>query len=514
MKKLIFVIIAVSTLLIPIVAQTKFDDYKKSKESEFNNFRDKTQKEFESFRQKKNAEFAEFLRQKWEKFDAKPQVKPKEEKPVPPVIYEDDKKPEPAPAPTPAPTPQPTPKPQPAPVPVPNPIPIDNDVVVIPKPKPQPEPIEPIVIEDKKPVNTEYIEFYGTKIAVDFPKDDGFRLKGVKDNDFADGWAYLMDDKYDVCIKSALDTRSKLQLCDYAYLSMIKAITKKHYGNTNEATFMMGYLLVQSGYKIRLGHSATKLYVLYASDYNVFNTPFYTLDGVRFYPIDCNEKSLNISSASFEGESLLSLQIFKEQKLAMNQTPIRNLKSSYGVQTSVCVNKNVIDFYNDYPQSYINNDATTTWIAYANTPLESSVKDKLYPALKSVINGKSNRDAVNKLLNFVQTAFVYEYDDKVWGRDRAFFATETLYYPSCDCEDRSILFSRLVRDLLGLDVVLLYYPGHLATAVNIPELQTGDYLMVNGKRYTVCDPTYINAPVGRTMPGMDNKVAKVIMLSK
>lgn len=116
------------------------------------------------------------------------------------------------------------------------------------------------------------------------------------------------------------------------------------------------------------------------------------------------------------------------------------------------------------------------------------------------------------LLNFVQTAFVYEYDDKVWGYDRAFFAEETLFYPYCDCEDRSILFSRLVRDLLGLKVVLIYYPGHLATAVRFSENVTGDYLSVNTSRYVICDPTYIGAPVGRTMPNMNNGNAKVILL--
>ena len=116
------------------------------------------------------------------------------------------------------------------------------------------------------------------------------------------------------------------------------------------------------------------------------------------------------------------------------------------------------------------------------------------------------------LLNFVQTAFVYEYDDKVWGDDRAFFAEETLYYPYADCEDRSILFSRLVRDLLGLKVVLVYYPGHLATAVHFTDHVTGDYIQLNGQRFTVCDPTYIGAPVGATMPSMDNGEAKVILL--
>jgi hypothetical protein len=126
--------------------------------------------------------------------------------------------------------------------------------------------------------------------------------------------------------------------------------------------------------------------------------------------------------------------------------------------------------------------------------------------------GKDALQAVEELLNWVQTAFIYKYDNEVWGRDRAFFPEETIYYPYCDCEDRSILFSRIVRDLIGLDVVLIYYPGHLATAVHFPTDVNGDYVMINGKRYIIADPTYIGASVGRTMPKMDNAAAKVILL--
>ena len=154
----------------------------------------------------------------------------------------------------------------------------------------------------------------------------------------------------------------------------------------------------------------------------------------------------------------------------------------------------------------------TRWAVYANTPLDKSIKTTLYPTLKKSIEGLSERDAVNKILNFVQTAFVYEYDDKIWGSDRAFFAAETLHYPYADCEDRSILFSRLVRDILGLDVVLLYYPGHLATAVAFTQDVNGDYLTYKNRKYIICDPTYIGAPLGRTMPGMNNQEAQVIVL--
>lgn len=80
------------------------------------------------------------------------------------------------------------------------------------------------------------------------------------------------------------------------------------------------------------------------------------------------------------------------------------------------------------------------------------------------------------------------------------------------CEDRAILFTRLVRDLLGLKCILVYYPGHLASAVCLKQQVNGDYISLDGDVYTICDPTYIGAPVGITMPEMDNRSAKVIKL--
>jgi hypothetical protein len=60
--------------------------------------------------------------------------------------------------------------------------------------------------------------------------------------------------------------------------------------------------------------------------------------------------------------------------------------------------------------------------------------------------------------------------------------------------------------------VLVYYPGHLATAVAFPTIEKGDCIILNGKRFTICDPTYIGAPVGATMPKMNNQSAQVILL--
>lgn len=86
------------------------------------------------------------------------------------------------------------------------------------------------------------------------------------------------------------------------------------------------------------------------------------------------------------------------------------------------------------------------------------------------------------------------------------------------CYDTSIFaliyvfYGLPVRDLLGLKCALLYYPVHLATAIAMGEVVKSDFIRINGTKFLVCDPTYIGAPIGMTMPDMDNKTAKVIVL--
>ena len=116
------------------------------------------------------------------------------------------------------------------------------------------------------------------------------------------------------------------------------------------------------------------------------------------------------------------------------------------------------------------------------------------------------------MLHFVQNAFEYQTDDVQFGVERPLFADEMLYYPYCDCEDRSIFYSILVRDLLGLDVVLLNYPRHLATAVRFVDEMDGDHIILSGKRYTICDPTYIGANIGEAMPDCRNEKAVIVKI--
>ena len=388
-------------------------------------------------------------------------------------------------------------------------------VVIDKTPLPAPTPIAPIapIEQDKQIVG---ISLYGTLISVPFPKECELKINKATENDLASAWEYLTDSKFDMTIASCLRTKKDLALCDWAYMQMVRNISYRRFGNTNEAVVMTAFLMAQAGYKIRLAYAEERVYMLIASHQHLYNMTYYNIDNEKFFLVDkANVKTMYICAAMYDNEQKMSLHIQQEQQFDFEPSEVRTLRSKKGIETNVQVNTNLVDFYGDYPSGYSDENFVTRWANYANAKLDHNIRETLYPALKQAIEGKTQIQAVNLLLNWVQTAFEYGYDNEIWGHDRAFFAAETLFYPYSDCEDRSILFSQLVRDLLHLDVLLIYYPGHLATAVNVADDQVqGDYLVYNDKKFVVCDPTYINAPAGKTMPEMDNSTAKIAFLSK
>ena len=117
-------------------------------------------------------------------------------------------------------------------------------------------------------------------------------------------------------------------------------------------------------------------------------------------------------------------------------------------------------------------------------------------------------DALDSLLDELVVFVNYKPTEEATSRS---IKNETLYYPYSDCEDRAILFSHLIRLLTNRDVVLLYYPNHLATAVHFTRDMPGDYVMVDGKKYLVCDPTGYK-PIGNAYDEFKNVEAKVIKI--
>lgn len=462
--------------------------YQEQMKREYENFRQNANSSYNSFRDKANADYAKFIRKSWEDFHTMPAIPvPQSPDPVSPVKKEEDKKPEN------------------------NPLPQGN-VVPLPEQPKQPEPVEPIPatpMPENKPV-LNFI-FYGIPCKVYWDSCLSYKINSIDKNNLADLWTRLSSKAYNGFLSDCIGLRSKLSLCDWAYINLLQTLGSQIFGNpkSNEAVFLQIFVLSQTGYKVRLAEAGeNQLLLLINSDYDIYESNYLEIENARFYIVDKDVKDaqIHVLNAKLPNEQSFSMRIESEQLFNKTESYQKLFKSEkYPVETiKTGVNKDLIDFYNSYPHC--------DWKVYAGTPLSSTVKNNLYPALFNVIKGKSKTEAADMLLNFVQTAFQYQTDGEQFGYERPFFPDELFYYPYCDCEDRAILFSTIIRDLLNLNVVLLHYPNHLATAVHFDETVSGDYVTVNNRKYLVCDPTYIGASIGEAMPDFSNTQVEIIQL--
>ena len=471
------------------VGQTEDDEWNRflnQSNSGFEQFKQKNDQDFEAFRKQINEKYAQFMKKHWDSFDAKPKEDiPWKPEPPKPVVVDPKKRP------------------------TADPIPANKPIA--PKPIVKPQPIAPIKPKPQ-PQNTpapslRNVTMFGTQYGFTINDKHPVKLQSVTENDVAELWEQLNDVYFDRILAECLEYREKRQMCDWAYYQLTKAVAETCCGGqTNESVVYHMYLLTQSGFKVRIARSQERLILLLGSDEYIYRRSYYNLAGGRFYVMDPSFKgqSLNIFDHAFPKEHSFSLSQ-SQQDFAWVPVGKRTVTSRRypNVSATVETNKNLIDFYNTYPLS-------SYWQFYSAASLSEGLKKTLYPVLREAIKGKSETDAANILINYVQTGFDYATDDKQFGYERPLFPDETFFYPYSDCEDRSILYANLVRELMGLEVVLLHYPGHLATAVCFKGNVTGDYLMVDGVKYIVCDPTYIGASIGMAMPQFKEVTANVV----
>ena len=545
-RKIVIIQLLMLALVLPTQAQNT--NFRK----DFEAFKNKAKKEYSDFRKQALAEYTKFVREAWEEFGAEPPVQiPEEEKVMPMVVegYEEEtaswfsklfggkKDPEKEAqkeaekkakkAAKEAKKEEKRRKREQT-----NNNLVVQQVVAAPAPATkQPEPLSEVVPVPEKANDYMAFDVFGTQCSVRIGDNCRIRLAGLSGDNVADALGEFTKPQFDNMLYDCLQERKKHHFSDWAYYQMLLALTDKFYGkHTNEATLVLGFLYSQSGYKMRYAHDTNTLYILVSSQYNIFKKSFFYVDGECYYLLDDigDDAKLAICKAKFPKESPLSLRISAVQDFSDNPTIERTITSPMNPDFSFTItsNKNYLAFYETYPSSYTDNNFMTRWAMYANTPLEKGITAQLYPKMKEKLEGMTPLEKVQQLDWWVQGTvdikrenpnqgcFLYAFDDDVWGGDRAFFGEETFFYPYCDCEDRSILLSHLVRDLVDLDVVLVYYPGHLAMAVNFPEDIPGDHIMLDGRKFTVCDPTYVGSEVGETMPTMKDKSTTVILLER
>ena len=369
------------------------------------------------------------------------------------------------------------------------------------------------------------INFYGKKL--DFNVDDKLRLKhkGIKETDVADYFKEIskMSKETSDLWKQIDAYVNTMGLNEWGYFCILRSLSESMFSDIDNCVLFNFYMLRnEGGFKVKIarGKDSNKLTLLAVIDNS---KEVYSYSFFRFK--ETENTSLKYYSIYGGGGSKESIYTYNndEQNAGLKQMGLDFYNTLNMGQCDVKRELNIAKIndklelpYNSAHIAYLNDVPMTVFPIYFASPLSIEAQRAFNEKLNDIKQEYTSVQFIDIILNFVQTAFDYKTDDQQFGYEKYFYPEEVIAYPYSDCEDRSALFAWLVTTYTDAKVVGLQYEGHLATAVCFGDNVniSGDAFSYAGKKYYVCDPTYINATIGMTMPQFKDKMPKIVKMSK
>lgn len=489
MKRMLFWLVMV---VAPFwgIAQVDWDDF--SSQDDFEAFQKRMNQRFDDFTDSINSRFAREIARQWDEFQ----------------IFTGEKR-------------QTKPKPTVQPIaPINNPVTSDELPVGNVKPQTQPQPKPDPQIEQQYPLPQQQViqvqpSFYRQSFYCECPVTYGsLALNGTDEKSVSAFWESLAQEGTEGFIRQCRKQINTLRLNDWGVYELSQALAKKIFPDQyNEQTVTTVFIVNQLGFNAKVGRKEKQLVCLLPIRDIVYSLPYLKCSDTRYYifnpaPTSSQGTAVYTYSLDFpQAQYIFDMNIYEPMNFDSAGNSHIFSTRWLGETISVQVNKGFIEFYGKYPQVDLE--------VYANAVPDPRWAKQVQNSLSPLLEGRDEYEATAALLNFMHKSFPYAYDDEQFGCEKYFFCEENFYYKGSDCEDHAILFSYLVRTLVGLDVILLDYPDHVATAVhfNDPTIK-GDYYMLNGRKYIVCDPTYFGASIGETIPRYKNLKPELIKLRR
>ncbi|MBU1370235.1 MAG: hypothetical protein KJ578_11610 [Bacteroidetes bacterium] len=479
--KTLFVVLLISLLNSGQLRAQTFEEFQQQIEKEYADFEKETQQQFDQFVAKIDAEFADFLAASFRSFEAtagKPKKPgPKPEKP--PKFTEKEQ----------------------------------GQTAMQPQKPPQKKPstrlpnIQKSEPEDFKGAPLTF-DFYGAPIKLTYdPRLQNTTLTAVSADGISEWWTAISESYYNHLIRQLQEFKTDLNLNDFAYAQLVKATAQAiHPDNTNQQALMEWFLLTRSRFLAKIAFNNEQLFVLQPALQTRYGENFVLIDNRPYYLPPGTPDNINTYAGQFpEADIIPDLTIRRPLNLpfekGVKNVSFKHADKNYSFE--VVYNKNLLKFYNSLPLT----DASV----YFNSAIDLRTKESLTLALKPYIQKLPQAEAAALLLSFVQNAFEYQTDQEQFGKEKFLFPDELFHYAASDCEDRSVLFAWLTRNLLDMKVVGLAFDGHMATAVCIEGLE-GAGFEHEGCRYVVADPTFIGAPIGLVMPLVKNQTPDLVLV--
>lgn len=517
MKKYILLIIC--TLVCMNTVYSQVDD-------EFENFKKQREQEFEKFKNERDAEFSKFLEERWQEMQVFQGIEPPAS-PVPPKpeVYRPEL---PANDTTTSETPiidtlQNQPEPEKTIIPQPKPKVIPTDTV-----SPDPIPNSPEIPdtdsdEDTAPIPAQtdttaatfQLNFYGCPSSAPCQADYCVKLPDVNEDAFAAAWAQLAQTDYEPTLNFFQSQCKQWGLNDWGMYCLVKMYSEKLFNDTqnNERIVFQNFFLTHLGYRARTARVNQSLVLLLPFSEMMYSTMYLNLDGQRYFVLSDkdNNGAFYTYKKEFDEKGKIGSLLFQNPvKLSCDEEAYLPLWDNVlGTKSHIPVSTSYIGFTFNYPQFDLQD--------YHKCAVNSELSNAVLNQVKAQIKDKKEVEAVAYLLNLVQNGFDYVTDEELFGRQKPLFIEESFFYGMNNCKDRVLIFSWLVQNLLNLPTAMFVYdgnPGHAACGVCFSSTVEGDTFTTHNRKYVMCDPTYINAPIGLTMPQYKGVSPEIIELKK
>ena len=394
-------------------------------------------------------------------------------------------------------------------------VPKAPSVPVVPVTPVVPHPTEPIpnVAPTPAPDRTSKVsfDFYGLDIKlpkVEIPVNkigemgNGNAIKALNNSTF--------EAKALPALKKQID---EMQLPDYFVAELVRDYAKALIGDASivARTNLMHYILLLCGFDIRPAYEVTTgtPILLFPFDQMVFARTFLELNGQKFFIFTPDLEKLNVKEARFRTpqfsspmKELRNVDLVIRKPLNIKGEVHNYTLTQGGITVKGSVNERLMKMVYKYPQMPVP--------CYAQSVLDANTHREVEEQIKAQIGTEVNLGNVNRLLHFVQSAFAYATDDEQFGFEKPYFFEELLYYPKCDCEDRSVFYATLLRKVMGVNNHLINFPGHECVSVSLPkENILGSFYEQDGAQFYISDPTFIGANTGQCMQQYRNTAPRV-----
>lgn len=336
-------------------------------------------------------------------------------------------------------------------------------------------------------------------------------LKDTKEKSVAETWDDLVRLDNGALLCDLHSVISRLALNDWGGFELADACAKALFReDTNLQTVAAVYFLNSLGLDCKVARAGKSLVTVFRTKQPVYGKKYIVTDGDQYYVSGnlpdyiCDLQTYKMPSAA--NLRPMNLEVSTPPAFEQSSNVFENnwhtdiLEDDIHFSFSGCL----INFYASYPQ--------TSFPVYAKAAPDEGFSGSLLQSLSVKTNGLNQVETLGLILKMMHSDFAYKTDTEQFGFEKVFFFEENFQYSYNDCEDRAVLFSHLVRSLLGLDVILLEYSDHVNCAVAVEGVDKGMYVNLRGRKFYVCDPAYIGASIGMSLEPSNVKPEKIWVL--